>query len=207
MTLRCINKYISATALKWSVAGCASKWTTFFTADKQLMCWSLSAASVQNSQSLILSFVYIFLCYLMKCYKRIQCVPIADLDLFNHWQSESIQSFGLLVFHINATDGLLEHVSQLPQQCEKPETGSTARGLSHTLFIEFNSSWAAKTPYQSCGSVSWGECTLATDAWILSANAGCTVGRAQGQGAKLDTWLSQYEHSETETISALAHTS
>lgn len=76
----------------------------------------------------------------MKCYKRIQCVPIADLDLFNHWQSESIQSFGLLVFHINATDDLLEHVSQRPQQREQPETGSTARGLSHTLFIEFNSS-------------------------------------------------------------------
>lgn len=117
MTLKCINKYISETALKWFVAGCASKWTTFFYC-WQAVSWSQSAASVQNSLSLIFSFGYIFLCYLMTCWKRTQCVPLADLDLFNHWQSENIQSFGLLVFYTNATDDLLEHVSQLPQQCE-----------------------------------------------------------------------------------------
>lgn len=55
------------------------------------------------------------------------------MDLFNHWQSESIQSFGLLVSYINATDEPLERVSQPRQQCEQPETGSTAQGLSHPL--------------------------------------------------------------------------
>lgn len=113
------------------------------------------------------------------------------MDLFNHWQSESIQSFELLVFYINTTDHLLEHVCRLSQQCEQPETGSTAQGFSHTLSIEFNSSWAAKIPYQCCGSVSQGERTLATAAWILSANAVCLaaprVERALWR-AKFDTW-------------------
>lgn len=114
-----------------------------------------------------------------------------NLDLFSCYQSESIQIHGLLIFCINTTGHLLQHVRQLPQKHEQPKTGSTPQGFSHTLSIEFNSSWAAKTPYQGCGSVSQGERTPATAAWIISANAVCSAApwaERTLQGAKFDMW-------------------
>lgn len=71
---------------------------------------------------------------------------------------------------------------QPPQQCEQPEMGSIAQGLSHTLFTEFNSSWAAKTSYQSCGSVSWGECTLATNPESYQPAPAARLQPGQGTG-------------------------
>lgn len=195
MTLRCINKYISETALKWFVAGCASKWTTFFFC-WQAVSWSLSAASVQNSLSLIFSFGYIFLCYLMTCWKRTQCVPVADLDLFNHWQSENIELWVIGILYKCHRWSFGACVPTTPAMWDRHKVWVT-------LFIEFNSSWAAKTPYQSSGVCPGGRVHWPQMPESYQPALAAQLHPRQGQGAKLDTWLSQYEHSET--ISALAH--